>query len=74
MENNFLAKQNNWIPIYTIVCILNKMRHELGLEATLEYIEKYKMTIEENNPKLKFAVDKALAMMSVEKMYKDAMR
>ena len=63
----------NSIPTYTVLCVLGKMKHELGLEAMLEYTEKYLEIIDNHNPRLKAAVAKALSMMSVEKIYADAM-
>ena len=54
--------------------ILLVMKKDLGLEAMLEYMDQYLKTIDKHNPKLKFAVEKALSYMSVEKMYKDAMK
>lgn len=64
----------NSIAIYTVLCILRRMKREIGLEAMLEYLDKYLETIEAHNFELKQAVHKALGMMSVGKMYKDAMK
>lgn len=69
---NEIASQNT-ITIYTIMAILNLMKNELGLEAMLEYISQYINVVDKNNPNLRSAVRKALSMMSVEKIYKDAM-
>ena len=74
MEHKTLLRPQNWITIYTVVCILSKMRSQLGLEAMLEYIEKFQISIEAYNPKLKEAVAKALLLMPVDKMYKDAIK
>jgi hypothetical protein len=63
---------SNAISIYTVFCILRSMRKQLCLEAMLEYMEEYLLTIERNNPQLKEAVLKAISMVSVKKMYKDA--
>ncbi|MDP2654716.1 MAG: hypothetical protein Q8Q08_11895 [Candidatus Omnitrophota bacterium] len=59
--------------IYTVLCILLKMKRELGLEAMLEYQNKFLEIIEQSNPKFKAAVEQALSLMSVKKMYRDAM-
>ncbi len=64
----------NSIAIYTVLCILRRMKREVGLEAMLEYLDKYLGAIEAHNPRLKQAVAKALGMMSVEKMYREAMK
>ena len=43
------------VATYTVLCILKKMRDQMGLEAMIEYLEKYLETIETYNPKLKMA-------------------
>ena len=63
----------NSIAVYTVLCILRGMRMQLCLEAMLEYMEEYLVTIERNNPMLKDAVLKAISMISIKKIYKDAM-
>ena len=63
----------NSIAVYTVLCILRSMRKQLCLEAMLEYMEEYLVTIERNNPMLKDAVSKAISMVSVKRIYKDAM-
>lgn len=71
-RENFFTKKDNSIAIYTALCILRKMKDSLGLDAMLEYHESYLNTIEEHNPKVKNAVQIALSMMDVRKMYMDA--
>ena len=61
------------IATYTVLCILKKMRDQMGLEAMIEYLEKYLHTIETYNPKLKMAVKEALTLLNVEKIYKEAL-
>ena len=61
------------IAVYTVLRVLCRMRTQLGLEAMLEYLDKYLETVEAHNPQLKEAVVKALEVMSVEKMYGEAM-
>ena len=60
------------VTTYTAMCILREIRTRLGLEAMMEYQENYLALIEKFNPKLKMAVMRALAVMDVERMYKDA--
>lgn len=69
---HIFTSDKNSIAIYTVICILQRMRSQLGLEAMLEYAEKYLETIEKNNPELKSAVAKALCLMSVERIYRNA--
>lgn len=69
---NMLTTTNNTVAIYTVLTILMKMKATLGLEAMLEYIEKYLSTIEETHPDMKTAVARALGMMSIDKIYREA--
>ena len=64
----FLTPENT-IAIFTTLSILLKMRERLGLEAMMEYMEFYILTIEKYNPRFKGAVEQALALMDVEKIY-----
>ena len=64
----------NSVAVYTVLSILRKMKTELGFEAMLEYLEKYLLIIEQSNPPLKKAVEKALVIVRVEKIYQDAMK
>lgn len=66
----FLSVENI-VAIYTILQILWVMKQRLGLEAMLEYINTYLNEIENNNPFLKKAVNEAMQLISVEKLYKD---
>lgn len=68
----FSAK--NTVVIFTLLSILIKMKEQLGLEAMLEYIEKYLAIMGEQNPRIKHAVGYALSLMRVEKMYHDAVK
>jgi len=43
------------IAVYTVLCILRGIKSQLGLEAMLEYMEGYLVTMEKNNPMLKDA-------------------
>ncbi len=69
--DTFFSGQN-MVAIYTVLSILVKMKNSLGLEATLEYIDKYLSTIEKHNPKIKHAASLAIKLISVEKIYNEA--
>lgn len=71
---NIFTSSANSISVYTVLCLLRRMKDQLGLEAMLEYLDKYLATIERYNPELKRAVEKAIGMMSVEKIYREAMK
>ncbi len=62
------------ITVYTILFILLEMRKQLGLEAMLEYLEKYITLLEKNNPNMKQAVSHASKYLSIHKIYCEAMR
>ena len=62
------------VGIYTVLTILGVMKQQLGLEAMLDYINKYIYLIEQTNPETKHAVQRALTLISVEGIYNDAMR
>ncbi len=62
------------IAVYTVLRILWRMRKQLGLEAMLEYLEKYMAAIENHNPQLENAVHEALSLLDVERMYKEAVK
>ena len=69
---NMLKSPNNTVAIYTVLTILVKMKNSLGLEAMLEYIGNYLSAIEKTQPDIKLAVAKALTLMSIEKIYREA--
>jgi hypothetical protein len=74
MDNsqNILFRSNNIVIIYTALRILLAMEKQLGLEAMLDYHRKYLQTVEGNNPMLKHAVNRALSLINVEKIYKES--
>ena len=67
-----LFNYDNTIAVYTVLTILLVMKRKLGLEAMLEYVERYLTTIERSNPKFRLAVSHALSLINVEKLYRDA--
>ena len=73
-KSKSLFTQENTVVVYTVLSILLRMKHRLGIEAMLEYLEKYLGTIEKHNPRFESAVRQALAVMNVEKMYRDAVQ
>lgn len=72
LSTSIFTQKDNVVAIFTAMCILRSMKHELGIEAMHEYLDGYIHGVSKNNPKLSFAVSKALSLMSVEKMYRDA--
>ena len=71
-SSSFTFPEHN-VAVYTVLYILLLMRKRLGIEAMLEYVEEYLIVVEQSNPRFQTAVRQALALMSVEKMYKDAL-
>jgi hypothetical protein len=66
-------RSENVVAIFTVLAILRRMRSTLGIEAMIEYMEKYLVMIEKRNPDFKLAVTRVLEVMNVEKMYRDVM-
>ena len=64
-----LLPQEHLIPIDIYFAILQKMKKELGLEAMIEYLEKYQIVIEMDNPLSNNAVTQALKMINIERIY-----
>lgn len=64
----------NSVAIYTMLTILSRMRAELGLEAMLDYMDSYRVAIEESNPKFKSAVCEAIGLVSMERLYRKAVK
>ena len=60
------------VETFTVLSILRRMKETLGLEAMLEYLDIYLNDIEQNNPRIKMAVEQALARFNVAKIYKEA--
>lgn len=71
-SKNILLRPGNIVVIYTALRILFTMQKELGLEAMLDYHRKYIQTVEEKNPILKHAVNRALSLVNIEKIYKES--
>jgi len=71
-SKNILFRTGNIAVIYTVLSILLVMQKQLGLEAMLEYHRKYLHVIGKNNPTLKHVVARALSLINVEKIYKEA--
>jgi len=71
---DIFSSPDNIIAIYTVLSVLLKMRSVLGLEAMIDYIEKYLRSIEVYNPEMRQAVNSALKLINVKKIYDDAMR
>ena len=60
------------VAIFTVLSILTRMKEYLGLEAMLEYIDTYLDQTTRRDPGIKIAVAKALNLMSIEKIYQEA--
>lgn len=70
-KNTPMFLKNNAIAIYTGLEILSRIKKQVGLEAMLEYMQNYQKLIEQHNPDFRQAVGGALAIMDVEKLYRD---
>ncbi len=72
-DNNIFSSPRSVIALYTSLRILLKMRKELGLEATLEYLEKNVKNLERNNIQMKKAVTEALLFVNTKRIYEKSM-
>lgn len=70
-HESFVFSAGNIVAVYTVLCVLMEMRARLGLEAMLDYLEKYLFIIGAHNPQMKSAVEQALQKISVQKIYQD---
>ena len=71
-NTGWVFPQDHAVAIYTAFSILEEMKKELGLEAMLEYMGKYRCIVEADHPPIKSAVCQALTLMNVERIYKEA--
>ena len=65
--------QDQAIAVYTALSVLILMRKELGLEAMVGYMESYRRIFELTFPSIKLAVNKAVSLVDVIKLYNEAM-
>lgn len=72
-RETFFQRQDNTLAIYTASRILQRISERFGAEAAQEYLKVYTGSVEGEQPALKAAVDQALNIMNVEKMYAKAM-
>ena len=70
---NLLKSPVNEITIYTVMKVLARMKEQLGLEAMLQYMERYSLFIEKQNPELKKTVRNAIVNLDVVNMYIEGM-
>ncbi|MDO8580126.1 MAG: hypothetical protein Q7S13_01435 [Candidatus Omnitrophota bacterium] len=64
---------SNTIAVFTVLNILLRMKNQLGLEAMMEYLDSYVKMIGQSNPGVQVAVNRAVGLLSMEKLYKDAL-
>jgi hypothetical protein len=69
MELKNTRKENSLIQTYTVMRILLALRNQCGIEGMLEYIEKYCSHVAQDNPKFVMAVDSALKLTDLDKLY-----
>ena len=67
-----LLSPTNIIAVYTILSVFVKMKQNLGLEAMLEYLDRYIEMLGKDNPQMKGAVEQALRLIDVGKIYREA--
>ena len=72
-RNGWLYSPSNLFVIYTIFVIVLTIKKRFGLEAALEFMEKYLNTAAAQYPSLGKAVEEAFKFVSVEKIFQEAM-
>ncbi|MCA9406826.1 MAG: hypothetical protein KC684_09820 [Candidatus Omnitrophica bacterium] len=70
---HIFTSPGNLIAIYTVLRILQQIRKDLGLEAMLEYQDRYLLTMESEYPQLGTAVTQVLAVKGAADMYNEAL-
>ena len=72
-DNNIFFSPRSIVTLYTSLRILLVMRKKLGLEAMLEYLDKYVENLEKDNVQMKRAVTRALLFIDTKKLYEKTM-
>jgi hypothetical protein len=57
------------IAVYTVLLVLSRMRERLGVEAMVEFIDRYTATIERLDPEIKDAVNHELLERALHGLY-----
>ncbi len=73
-RENFFEKPDNTIAIYTASCVLRRIGERFGPQGMDRYLKSYIQVVDQREPKLRAAVDQAVSMMNIEKMYYDAVK
>jgi len=66
-----LFNKTELIAVYTMMKVLSRMRAELGLEACLEYMDKFITKIGGNSSNLNKAVEYILRNIDIENIYQE---
>ena len=64
-------RHSQTVTIYTILTILMRMKSDFGFEAMLEYVDKYLKAIETHTPEIKSAVDQAIQVVNLHRLYRE---
>jgi len=57
------------IAVYTVLLVLRNMKERVGIEAMVEFIDRYTSTIEQLNPDIKEAVNYELLERALHGLY-----
>ena len=71
-KQNFFNSPDNMLAIYAASCLLTRVGERFGLQGMDAYLKSYIRTVGRREPKLKAAVDVAVGMINIEKMYHKA--
>jgi hypothetical protein len=59
------------IVVYTTLVVLNQMRHELGLEPMILFLERYIRSIEKSDPYIKEVIDSEMKKKALFRIYQN---
>ncbi|PIW63475.1 MAG: hypothetical protein COW13_01755 [Candidatus Omnitrophica bacterium CG12_big_fil_rev_8_21_14_0_65_50_5] len=72
-EQNFFNSPDNTLAIYTASRLLSGIGDRFGLQGMDVYLKNYIRAVDEQEPKLKAAVDQVVRVINIENMYHEAM-
>ena len=70
--NSYDCSPRELLVIYVSMLLLKRIRLEVGLEAEIDYIDKYITNIEGNYPEVYPEIKNILKVVDVNKIYRDS--
>ena len=73
INHKIIIPNDQTVAIYTTLRIIERMKKEIGLEVTLEYLEHYIAEVERNIPPIKKTTDYILQFINIRKIFQELM-